>query len=811
MLEFNQQEVFMRSFIIAFMLTITAFSYGQQTDIIFFSDSPDGDDFYDSSWGFETSPSFLELWVDKFPVDVEHPYQGAHSLRLHWISVSGGDWGIAVASPGWPPHDLTQYDSIVYWINSPDSISPADLPDLAIEDINNNKSSRVWLGDYFNGVDADSTTWQKVSVPIADIQPGPQNADFTKIKTIFHYQKAADGNEHVAWIDEIRAIQKGGGGGGGEVEAPRNLTAKGYDSRIDLKWKANTEESLAGYYIYRSDSPAGPFEKLNPVVHAVHLFSDFLGQNNLTHYYYVTAVTQNYDESLPSDTVFATSAAMTEEELLVSVQEAAFHYFYEFGHPVSGLARERNTSEDVCTSGGTGFGLLNIMIGAERGFITRDSAAARILKILTFLQDVTPRYHGAWSHWINGRTGETIPFSQYDDGGDLVETAYLIQGILTIRQYFNQSNPVENEIRTRATQMWEDVEWDWYRKDPPENKLYWHWSPNFNWTINMPIQGWNETMIVYLLAIASPTHPVPASLYYSGWAGSPNYANGNTYYGYTQWVGKPYGGPLFFTHYSFLGFDPRDKADQYCNYFENNRNISLINRAYCIDNPLNQVGYDSLVWGLTASDDPWGYLAHEPYNADNGTITPTAAISAMPYTPEESKATLSYFYYQLGPQLWGEFGFRDAFNPGANWFAQSTLAIDQGTMAPMIENHLSGLCWEMFMSNPEITQMLNDIGWVVGIDEANPNVPQKFDLLQNYPNPFNSETVVTFSLPKSSKVSIAVFNVLGEKVADIVPDQLYSAGEHRVKFSAENLASGLYLYKMTTSEYHEVKKMLLIR
>jgi hypothetical protein len=494
-----------------------------------------------------------------------------------------------------------------------------------------------------------------------------------------------------------------------------------------------------------------------------------------------------------------------------------FQYFYDYGHPVSGLARERKSSGDageVCASGGTGFGLMAIMVGAENGFTSRDSAAARILKILGFLQDDATRFHGAWSHWINGTTGEAIPFSQYDDGGDLVETAYLVQGLLTVRQYFTQNNPVENEIRTRATQMWEGVEWDWYRRFPTGNSLYWHWSPNFEWMMNMPVVGFNEAMIVYLLAIASPTHSVPASLYYDGWASPGNYANGNDFYGYHQWVGPDYGGPLFFTHYSFLGFDPRNKSDQFCNYFDNNRNISLIHHAYCIDNPLNHVGYDSLVWGLTASDESGGYSAHAPYNiggVDNGTITPTAAISAMPYTPEESIATLKHFYYVLGPKLWGEFGFKDAFHLGQDWFAQSFISIDQGPMIIMIENYRTGLCWEMFMSNPEIPSMLNSIGWTVSIEDNNDQVPLKFRLFQNFPNPFNAETVIQFRLAKSTIVSLEFYNVLGENVKSVYKGQKLNAGEHKVKINTENLPSGIYFYRLDAEDFSDTKMMLLLK
>jgi hypothetical protein len=499
---------------------------------------------------------------------------------------------------------------------------------------------------------------------------------------------------------------------------PTNVTATGYDSRIDLKWQSNSGLNLDGYNIYSSSSFNGPFIKLNDEIHKFHIYSDFFGKNNQTHYYYITAVDKNLKESLPSDTVYATSYQMSDEELLTTVQEATFRYFYDYGHPVSGLTKERKNSH-LCTIGGTGFGLMTMPIGVERKFLSRDSAAVRVLKILRFVQDVTPRYYGAWSHWVDGQTGKTIPFSDTDDGADLVETSYLIMGILTVRQYFTQNNIIENEIRIRGKELWESVEWNWYRKDPPENVLYWHWSPNIGWKKNLPIRGFHEAMIVYLLAIASPTHPVPPSLYYEGWANSPVYENNNTFYGYKQWAGPDYGGPLFFTHYSNLGFDPRNKEDAFCNYFENNRNITLINRSYCIANPKHYAGYDSLVWGLTASDNPWGYGGHRPVDNDNGTITPSAAISAMPYTPKESLATLKHFYYTYGDRLWGEFGFRDAFNLQQNWFAQSYIAIDQGPIIIMIENWRTQLCWKLFMSNNEIKEMLDKVGWKQSIEEKN--------------------------------------------------------------------------------------------
>lgn len=497
--------------------------------------------------------------------------------------------------------------------------------------------------------------------------------------------------------------------------APNDVTATGHDSRVDLRWTFSADPNLEGYSVYRAESEEGPFIKLNDAVHTVCVYSDFFGANDMTYHYQVRSVAiRDGGESEPSNIASATSYAMTDEELLTSVQQAVFCYFWDYGHPVSGLTREGYASghdSDTCACGGTGMGLMALCIGAERGFIARGAAADRTLRILDFLEEKASRFHGAWSHWIDGATGETIPFGTFDNGGDLVETAYLVQGMLVARRYFDDpSDPVETQIRDRVTRMWEQVEWDWYLRSPRSEVLYWHWSPDYGWQMNHPVRGYNECMITYLLAIASPTHPIPASCYRNGWASSADYANGQTYYGYKQWVGPEKGGSLFFTHYSHLGFDPRDKSDGLCNYFENSRNISLIHRAYCTENARGYAGYSDLVWGLTASLNPWGYSAHCPTN-DNGTIAPTAALSAMPYVPEESMATLRHLYHMYGRDLWGPFGFVDAFNPTQNWFAAGCLAIDEGPILIMIENHRSQLCWNLFMANSEIQPMLDTIGW----------------------------------------------------------------------------------------------------
>jgi hypothetical protein len=387
---------------------------------------------------------------------------------------------------------------------------------------------------------------------------------------------------------------------------------------------------------------------------------------------------------------------INDNELMDLVQKKTFNYFYDFGHPISGMARERNSSGDLVTSGGSGFGIMALIVGVERGFITRQQGIDRLTKILSFLE-TADRFHGAWSHWINGTTGKVIPFSTKDNGGDLVETSFLIQGLLTFRQYLKSSDPNEQLLISRINALWQTVEWDWYRKNN-EEVLYWHWSPNYNWEMNFPLYGYFEEQITYFLAAASPTHSIPKSVYVNGYGKNGAIKNGNTYYGYKLPLGTP--SPLFWVHYSYLGLDPHF-SDEFANYWEQNVNASLINHAYCVINPKKYYYYNDSCWGLTASDNQNGYDAHSPAN-DLGVISPTAALSSFPYTPTESMKALNFFYYKLGDKLFGQYGFYDAFNLSEGWIANSYLAIDQGPVVVMMENYRSGLLWNLFMSAPEV-------------------------------------------------------------------------------------------------------------
>nr|WP_068889001.1 glucoamylase family protein [Pedobacter panaciterrae] len=399
---------------------------------------------------------------------------------------------------------------------------------------------------------------------------------------------------------------------------------------------------------------------------------------------------------------------ITDDELLTKVQQQTFKYFYDFGHPQSGMARERNSSGNTVTTGGTGFGVMALITGVSRNFITRAEGLARTQKIVSYLK-TADRFHGAYPHWLDGNTGKVIPFSQKDDGGDLVETSFLMQGLLTARQYFNGADGPESTLRADINGLYNAVEWDWYRKDN-SNTLYWHWSPNYSWDMNLPIRGWNESLVTYVLATSSPTHSIPKSVYDNGWAQNGGMKNGNSYYGIQLPLGEANGGPLFFAHYSFLGINPNGLSDTYANYETQNKAHALINYNYCKANPLNYYGYGENCWGLTASDIPSGYTASSPNN-DRGVIAPTGALASFPYTPVESMQALKFYYYKLGDKIFKEYGFVDAFSLQQQWFADSTLAIDQGPIIVMIENYRSKLLWNLFMSCPEIKTGMKSLGF----------------------------------------------------------------------------------------------------
>ena len=409
----------------------------------------------------------------------------------------------------------------------------------------------------------------------------------------------------------------------------------------------------------------------------------------------------------------------SDKALLDKVQKQTFDYFWEGAEPLSGLARERihldniypTHDKDIVTIGGSGFGVMALLVGVERGFIRRDQAIERFERIVEFLERAD-RFHGAWPHWLNP-DGSTSAFSKKDDGGDLVETAFLVQGLLTVKEFLNPKDSRENAIANKIQQLWETVEWDWYTKGG-EDVLYWHWSPNYGWEMDFPVGGYNECLIMYVLAAASPTHSIDKEVYEKGWARNGTIKRDTTFYGlrteldHYEHNDSPVG-PMFWAHYSYLGLNPKGLKDQFADYWKLNTNHTQIQYRYALDNPNKHKGYGENCWGLTSSYSITGYAGHRP-DKDLGVISPTAALSSMPYAPGESLQFLRYMYGQQD-SLIGKYGPYDAFSLENEWYLPRYLAIDQGPIPIMIENYRTGLLWDLFMKNKDVRTGLHKLGF----------------------------------------------------------------------------------------------------
>ena len=408
-----------------------------------------------------------------------------------------------------------------------------------------------------------------------------------------------------------------------------------------------------------------------------------------------------------------------DETLLDTLQKQTFNYFWEGAEPNSGLARERLHMDDIyptspkntVTSGGSGFGLMAILVGVERKFITREEALNRYIKIVDFLEKAD-RFHGAWPHWINGETGKVLAFSKKDNGGDLVETAFLVQGLLTVAEYFRYGNDAEKQLVAKIEKLCNEVEWDWYTKD--EDVLYWHWSPEYKWEMNFPVGGYNEALIMYILAASSPTHAIKPRVYHKGWAKSGAITKDTVFYGLETELDhyehdKSPVGPLFWAHYSYTGLNPKGLKDTYADYWKLNQNHAMIHYKYAVDNPNNFKGYGPDFWGLTSSYSMKGYAGHRP-DRDLGVVSPTAALSSFPYTPKESMQMLRHLYNDM-PEYIGKYGPYDAISLENDWSVPRYLAIDQGPIPVMIENYRTGLLWDLFMKNKDVQNGLKKLGF----------------------------------------------------------------------------------------------------
>ncbi|MDU1892607.1 MAG: glucoamylase family protein [Dysgonomonas sp.] len=715
-----------------FILFISAFiclsvsAKEPEYDHIFFDNSLMTGRYYYSKADY-TSPSYIQSIEKRLVVSEKEFYTAKNSILLNYVSAVNGSWSASILYQDWRGKDfIKEGKSLDFKLLVKSNTKVEELPSIAIGTLLKKEvkiSSFISLEKYIHQMKQGE--WISVHIPLRDFK----DISYThtkEIKEVLFKQNSQDGKEHTLYIDQMELLPVNTPQ---PIQSTPTLKARAYERHVDLSWDKTGLENAKYIKIYRS-SNGKDFENVGIQDPYTTRYADYSNKPNKTFQYYITGVNYDYTESQPSNTTEVTTYYMTDEELLTMVQESAFRYFWDGGETESGLGLENIPGRrNMIATGASGFGIMGIIAGVERGFITRDEAVQRLNKILTFL-DKADTFHGGFAHFIDGTTGKVEPFfGMRDNGADMVETSFLFQGLLTARQYFDKNNTDEKFIRNTITKLWENIDWSWYKKTKDSKYLYWHWSPDQEWVINHKLIGWNETMITYLLAIASPTHGISEDMYYSGWASQEkeaydyrsgwgettdgaNYYNGNTYYGVKLDVGVNRGGPIFFTHFSFFGFDPRGLKDKYTSkdYFDNLRNIALISYRYSIENPNKRLGFGPGCWGLTASESPWGYgaaeaMAHHEY----GTMSPAGAIASMVYLPEESMGALKNYYRNFGSFLWGEYGFRDTFNLDENWCSNIYMGLSQGSIIAMTENYRSGLIWNLFMKDPDIQKMRNKV------------------------------------------------------------------------------------------------------
>ncbi len=732
-----------------------------------------------------TYPPGAPQYNDKVPCSTT-AFEGTTSLRFNYTSAENGNWQVSIYRAGWALADFSGLDSLSFYVYAETELPNTALPLIGFRGVNNTGSGDVntelyALTEYNESVPAGA--WTRVVFPLQVIFDENETLDFSKTKAVIFNQSETDNSSRLILIDELTVFKALN-----EVPAVEEFSAVGYDSHAHLSW-SHPVNGLS-YRIYASFDDGLSFELRTETTADFYL--DFVpesGKNSTVTYRIVTALQESESDAIEAT---ATIRDFTDDELLDMVQRYTFNYFWDGAHQATGMALERsNGSGRTAASGATGMGLMAMIVAHEREYRPKEEVKDRILMILEFLTNCD-RHHGAWSHWYNADTYRTQPFSPDDDGGDLVETSFVAQGLIALKNYFTGSDEKSVQIRQQADQLWKEIDWNWYRNGG-QNVLYWHWSPTVDFQKNMKVTGWNECLVTYVMGAASPTYGIPKAVYDAGWARNGNMVNPRTYYNYDITLSPNYGGPLFWIHYSHLGINPNGLKDQYADYWQEHVNTARIHHAYAVDNPMNFENYGIKSWGLTASDSPDGYTAHRPVTNDNGTISPTAALASMPYTPQESLRALKYFYRERGQDLFGIYGPYDAFNDELDWIQKAYIGIDQGPIVVMLENHRTGLLWNQVMKDTDVKAGLDMLGFqyqfATGIDDL--KKPQELSL---YPNPVSGKVYLDLSgFSPNSPVRLKCFSLDGR----LVRAQNLTREGSEVVFDCSDLKNGIYLLQLS--------------
>lgn len=791
------------------IMTVLLCTYGKAQETVIFSDGTD-QTYYDqgivdvanlgASLFEHTHPPGLPQYNDKVPCSAV-AFRGSSSLRFSYTSSPAGNWKASIFRTGWTTADITGMDSLAFYVFSDAEVPASALPHIGLRAMNISGSGEVSSALYSlsdNNGNVPAATWTRISFPLSTVFTDPVNAqlNYSAVKAVIFNQSEANNTSRNILVDEITVYKN-------LVTIPpvTDLVTTGYDSHAELSWK----QPLPGlsYKIYASFDDGVSYQSRGEVTDTV--FLDFvpLQERNSTVHYRVVTVTQGR-ESAPVDAL-ATLRDFSDDELLDLYQRYSFRFFWEGAHKPSGMAQERSNGDgNTVASGATGMGLMAMIAAFEREYEPREEIKDRIISILSFLE-TCDRHHGAWSHWYYGDTGHTKPFTPDDDGGDLVETSYVAQALIALKNYFSDNDPKSLTIRGKSDNLWRGIDWNWYRQSG-QNVLYWHWSPTIGFTKNMKVTGWSECLVTYIMAASSPTHGVPAVVYSEGWARNGAIVNNRTYYSFPVKLSPDWGGPLFWLHYSHLGIDPHDLRDSYADYWTEHVNTVKIHHAYAVNNPAGWEGYSDKCWGLTASDDPYGYTAHQPISNDNGTISPTAALSSMPYAPEEAIKALKYFYRERGSDLFGKFGPYDAFNDDLDWVRKAYIGIDQGPIMVMIENYRTGLLWKNVMCDPDVQAGLTKLGFQFRVTSGL-DIKENDCRIKIFPNPSRGEVMLTGLEHFGKEVIVTLFTCDGKPVRLVRMENT----EMLLNLDFSSLEPGIYILRITDGIKTGHSKLLIIR
>lgn len=778
--------------ILAILLPLVVLAQDARIDILIDNDAV-GTDYRDASWGNAEGGDFLRLVNgSKMPVNADHARIGSTSGVLEYRH-TGGSWDLFIAGEGWPEYNVSDLDSLVFYLNAPEAVTGAELPRVGLEDGAKTRSTLVAIEGI--DVDGDASTWQRVAISLDHFRDS-NGFDITRTQTVRFAHGLPNPEVRTLWVDDIHII--------GVIEdavlppPPTNLETRDGDRSVIIRWQPPSLDNVAGYRIYRAEGPTEPLEEMPTGVITRNDFVDVDVDNGRAYRYAVRSVDQRGVAGAFSDEAESRPVSLPDEAFVELIQRTAFDYFWYEAHPETGQVPDRTRPNASCSIAATGMGLSAVTIGIDNGWISREEGRARILTTLTSLFEApqgaaatgTSGHRGFFYHFLDCGTATRSGSSELST----IDTALLMGGVLHVAEYFNGEDAPDAEVRALAESIYERVEWDWAQVRPP---LIGHgWSPESG-HIRWDYGGYNEAMILYLLALGSPTHSVEPD----AWAAFTSTYSFQTHYGHSFVIFPP----LFGHQYSHLWFDFRGIADARMrgyglDYFENSRRATLANRAYAIDNPNGYPNYGDDEWGFTASDVPGGYLARgaPPAQSDEGTIAPTAPGGSFAFTPEESLAALRAMYDRYRTQLWGPYGFRDAYNVQAGWFAPDHIGIDQGPFVISIANHLNGRVWEVFMRSEPVRRGLERAGFeAFAVSAGEPEVLSP--KLYLYPNPSSDEIVIDATLEVPGSIIVNMYDILGRHVAT-VEDAVLTAGRHAIRSDVSTLASGRYFIRVETPQ-----------